>query len=236
MKQSVNTVCKIIIVMLLVGSFTAAQAQIHLAPAVSFNINNMNFDPKLDPSEGDVKWKTGFGAGLIATFPLNDRFALQVEPMFMQRGVGLEGSENDGGDTYSIKQNIRLSFIDVPVLVRAAFGSGNLRPYIAAGPYAGYLLSAKAKIDEARFNGQPVDGFEGQEEDVKDDLKSFDFGLNFGGGLSIPAGRGNLMVEALYNLGLSNLEDSGDNTEAVSDARNRGVMVKAAYSFPIGRR
>lgn len=90
-----------------------------------------------------------------------------------------------------------LNYLEIPVLLKLEWGS-NLHYYVNAGPYAGFLLSAKQKtsgnsafyFDKAgtmplTVSGQPfpAQSFDAT-TDVKDDLKGFNFGVSGGGGIS----------------------------------------------------
>lgn len=83
-----------------------------------------------------------------------------------------------------------------------------------AGPQVGFLASAKAKAEAQGVSA---------EEDIKDQLKGIDFGLNFGVGYDLPLGLG---VDLRYNLGLSNVFDTDE-----AEAKNGVLQFTASYSF-----
>ena len=94
-----------------------------------------------------------------------------------------------GGLIY--KEN--LSYIDIPVLVKIYPPlSLPVKINAFAGPYAGFAIAAKAKIDDSKT-------------DIMDTLKTFDFGLVFGGGVDINS----FTVDARYALGLAKIAESG---------------------------
>ncbi len=68
--------------------------------------------------------------------------------------------------------------------------------------FLGINTTAKVK---AEFDGQS------QEEDLTD-TKSTEFGLQFGGGIGFPVGKGELGVDIRYILGLSTIDDSADRS------------------------
>jgi len=70
-----------------------------------------------------------------------------------------------------------------------------------------------------------------EEQDIKDDIKSIDFGLAFGGGVSLPMGNNTVFVEGRYSLGLSDInDDSSDDTEI----KTKGIQIMAGITFPLG--
>ena len=99
-------------------------------------------------------------------------------------------------------------------MLKFAFGSGDTKPYVMAGPTVGWLLSAE------------VDG-----EDIKDDVKSIDFGIAFGGGVSLPMGNNTVFVEGRYSLGLTDInDDPTDDTKF----KTKGIQIMAGITFPLG--
>ena len=100
-------------------------------------------------------------------------------------------------------------------MLKFAFGSGDTKPYVMAGPTFGYLLSAKQ-----------------DETDIKDDVKSIDFGLTFGGGVSLPMGNNTVFVEGRYTLGLSDInDDSGPDADKI---KTKGIQIMAGITFSLG--
>ncbi|MCH7819320.1 MAG: PorT family protein, partial [Candidatus Marinimicrobia bacterium] len=139
---------------------------------------------------------TKFGLGGIMLYPLSEVLGLQVEAMYLLKG---SKAEFDFLGTV-FETELNLAYLSVPVMVRYNLGSEDTSPYIVVGPEFGFLLSAKSK-----FDGEP-------EEDVKDDFKSLDLGLNIGAGVSMNMGTMPVFAEVRYSLGLSNIEDNNDST------------------------
>jgi hypothetical protein len=209
--KKLSLVVVLLLAVLMIGS---ASAQTRLGGAFAFNLANMSADPETIQIEGlgavpvNYKSRTGIGFGGVVDLGLSENVTLHMEPMFLQKGSKIEAG---GGFTGELKA--KTSYIEVPVLFKFALGTSTTRPYVMAGPTLGLLLSAK--IDDV---------------DVKDDLKSIDFGLAFGGGVSIPAGNNSVFVEARYALGLSNVSDM----QGV-DLKNRGIQFVTGITFPVGQ-
>ena len=62
---------------------------------------------------------------------------------------------------------------------------------LEAGPQIGFLMSAKMKAES---------GGDSEEIDVKDDLKSIDFGINFGAGYKLENGLNFCLVIFQQNI------------------------------------
>ncbi len=183
----------------------SANAQVNFGVIGGLNLANVSFDP--DPDGVDLSNRTGFGIGGVLSFGLGETLALQLEPMFLQKGA--KATVQGFGET-----ELKSSYIEVPAMLKFAFGSSDTKPYVIAGPTIGYLLSAKQ-----------------DETDIKDDVKSIDFGLTFGGGVSLPMGNNTVFVEGRYSLGLSDInDDSSDDTKI----KTKGIQIMAGFTFPLG--
>jgi len=149
-------------------------------------------DNDFDEAEGSRK---GLVAGAFLAFPLGGPLSLQPEALFAQKGSAYDFSDLD--------TTIKLDYVEVPLLLKARFGVG-IRPYVFAGPYVGFRLSAKADSDAGD------DGPDGL--DLEDETKGTDYGYVAGAGLEI----GVVLVEARYARGLGGIasdeiEDDIDN-------------------------
>ena len=189
-----------------------ANAQVNFGVIGGLNLANLS----VDPDDGvDLSNRTAFGIGGILSFGVGETLALQLEPMFLQKGAKLKLSDLG----FTLEAEIKVSYIEVPAMLKFAFGSGDTKPYVMAGPTVGYLLSAKVKDDM-------------EEQDIKDDVKNIDFGLAFGGGVSLPMGNNTLFVEARYSLGLSDLNDDPDDPD--TSIKTKGIQIMAGITFPLG--
>ncbi len=86
--------------------------------------------------------------------------------------------------------------ITLPILLKVRLLRGTT-PYLLAGGEVGYALNQKFVLDDGQGNVE--------EEDISDEINRLYYGLCFGGGLELQAGSMNLLFEARYRLGLSNL-------------------------------
>jgi len=81
-------------------------------------------------------------------------------------------------------------------------------------------MTAKSKVE---FEG------ESQENDFKDDTKSTEFSLAFGGGIGFSVGNGELGVDIRYILGMSTFDDSSDPL----DLKNNVINFNLYYGFSL---
>lgn len=156
----------------------------------------LNFYSIYNDDNSATDSKVGFHLGLISHIHLANQFALQPELIFSTQGAQFT---ND-------KRN--LNYVNVPLLFQYMFDNGFR---LQAGPQLGFLVSAKSEANSTTT-------------DVKDNYKGFE--LAFGIGVSYvhpPTGFG---VDARYNFGLNNINDSGS-----VNSYNRGLQVGVFYLF-----
>ena len=193
-KLSTAGCCVIIVLAIAIQPIFAQDGAMQFGVKVGLNLANLSFDP--DPEGFSFDAATKFGVGGIMLYPLSEVLDLQVEAMYLLKGTKAEFDFL--GTVFEMELN--LAYLSVPVMVRYNLGSEDTSPYIVVGPEFGFLLSAKGK-----FGGEP-------EEDIKDDFKSLDLGLNIGAGVSMDMGTMPVFAEVRYSLGLSDIDDNDAGT------------------------
>ena len=181
----------------------------------------------------EIDMKAGFTGGAMAHFHFNQMWSIQPELLYVMKGGKSEDIsgdiEFDDGQTITNFEGDltwKLNYLEIPVLARLGIpNESKIDPFFYAGPAVSLLLSADASF-EGTADGSAVD----EEVDIKDILKSVDFGLIFGGGVGIEAGRGEVILDARYNLGLSSIDDSPDD----ADIKNGVISVFVGYQFALG--
>jgi len=144
----------------------------------------------------------GFHLGIMSEVTLTNTFSIQPEISYSQQGANQnsvfvfeEFPLLDG------ELEVRYNYINVPIMAKYYVVKGFS---IELGPQLGFLLSAEQED-------------EGQDIDVKDRLKSFDFGVNVGVGYKLENG---LNFGLRYNAGLTNIND----ISVFSDKNRHGVV------------
>ena len=210
MKFRVGAILAGAAMMVAAASPTYAQG-VTFGAKVGINFADVSADDAEDNEEFlDFGNKTGFVAGGFVEVPVAPQFSFAPEVLFSQKGAQAEGEED--GDEF--KYSVNLTQIQVPVLFKANFAAGSVRPFVVVGPAFGFRTSANAKLE---VNDELLD-----EEELDDDLESVEFSLVFGGGVRF----GKASVEARYDLGLNNLDK-----EEGSDAKTRTFSILFGYAF-----
>lgn len=147
----------------------------------------------------DKKSLVGFHAGGFVSFFLGDHFAIQPEVLFSSQGAKLDNA----GD----EQNLRVSYVNVPVLLKYRFTGGF---YLEAGPQIGFKVSEDT-----------------DDMTISDFAKSTD--LSIAGGLGFHSNMG-LGVGARYTAGVSKVGDfnAGDFDP---DFKNGVLQISLFYTL-----
>lgn len=171
------------------------------AQKVNFGIKGgLNVYTIHNDNDVDYDGKTGFHGGLLAHIHLGPQWALQPELVYSAQGAEY--------NTQSGNTKIKLGYINVPVMIQYMFNNGFR---IQAGPQLGVLINA-----ESQTNNNSID--------ISDDLNSMDVSL--GAGLAYVHPSSGFGVDARYNLGLSNINESGP-----VKSTNRGFQLGVFYLF-----
>lgn len=171
-----------------------------------------NYSTVVGDQADSFESKIGFAGGLGFQFGLCENWNLQPELMYSSQGA--DYSDSDFTGTYS------LNYLNVPIMAQFEVGDGF---HLEAGPQIGFLLSAK---DEYSLS----DGGS-MEEDIKEFVKSTDFGLNLGAGYTFSNG---ISLRARYNLGLTDVIDNQELSDAGAKWKNSVVSLAVGYYIKLG--
>jgi len=170
----------------------------------------------------DAESRTAFWGGGFLTFPLAPGFAIQPEVLYASKGVAATGAFD--GD---VEAQLRIAYIEVPILAKFTVGTSIARPYFFAGPTIGFRVSCEVEVSGGGIS-ITADCDESDEEDVE--FKSTDIGAVFGAGFDYDLSGVTLVVDGRYGLGLSTIVDGpGD-----PDVKNRAFAFLVGLSIPLG--
>ena len=161
---------------------------------VSVKVQDINFGAKAGVNFATITGddvdsfdsRTAFHVGFVAEIVISDAFSFQPELLYSAQGADWSEDGFEG--------TTKVDYLNVPLMAKFYVGEGFS---LEAGPQVGFLLSAK-------------DVEEGEEDfDLKDYIKGIDFGVNLGVGYKMEGG---LNFGARYNLGLSDANDTDDDS------------------------
>ncbi|MDT8435700.1 MAG: porin family protein [Gemmatimonadota bacterium] len=184
-------------------------------------ITDLDVDAADPADEVDTETSTGLVGGAFLTIGLGERFFVQPEVLYSQKGA--EFSDPVEGFTAELE----LDYIEVPVLfgVRFPLVGSPIEPRIFAGPAVAFEASCDVSGDEG---GVSVN-LDCDEFGI--DTKSTDFGVLGGAGVNIGVGGFDIVLDARYVLGLADLDDT---TGSEDDVKNRAFQFMGGVAFPLG--
>ncbi len=149
-----------------------------------------------DISSDEVDYSSGVIFGASYDHYFSDKWSLKVAAYYDQKGA----KDPFAGD-------LNVNYLTIPINPNWHFGKRK-RWFLNFGPYAGFLLSANA------FG-----------IDVKDSVKSTDFGFNTGIGIKIPIGNKlNFFIESTGQSGFTSV-DAEDNTSVKNSRGSLAIGV-----------
>ncbi|CAM1333267.1 porin family protein [Tenacibaculum aestuariivivum] len=191
----------LLVVAMVAASFTANAQDVKFGAKAGLNIASLSGD-----NDENIDSRTSFHVGAVAEIEISDKFSVQPELVYSAQGAT---SDYELGSV-TVDATAKLDYLNLPVMAKYYVAEGLS---LEAGPQIGFLLSAKTEADVSGASSQ----------DIKDEMKSIDFGLNFGAGYKLDNG---LNFSARYNLGLSSVADDDD-----FDIKNGVFQVSVGYFF-----
>ncbi len=178
--------------------------------------------------ESDTRFRPGLEAGLEAEYQFASQFSASVGVMYSQQGckyknINMESSNNANYTNVAYSDiTQQMHYINVPIMLNCYIAEGLA---VKAGVQLGYLFDTKFKYTETPYNVSKLGEFSYGTEtsyniNTDDYFKAFD--------VSIPIGvsyeNQNVVIDARYNLGLTNISKSTDN-------KNRFFTFTVGYKF-----
>jgi opacity protein-like surface antigen len=190
-------------------SGTASALDFGVGPLFGVNLANASID---EPQGTSLKTEmnTGFAFGARAEFGVTSPYSLLLEPQYLQRGA----SEKFSGLGVSAQADVRLNYLELPILAKAKFGSMKAHAYAFAGPSLGLFL-----------NGEAESG--GGTNDVKN-ISSFNFSADIGAGGTYQAQEYVYVnADVRYSHGFTSASDTSDD----NDWLNRDIRIQLCVLF-----
>jgi len=206
------------------SAFNLTQAQVTFG--VKTGLNSSNFFEKNDDkvlSEG-YKYKAGANLGLTVDFPINNNLGVQTGLTFQSRGYRIEEVKDVASYDLELKSKTYLNYIDIPINLKYTYELSSFNIHAIGGLYVGTALNG-------RYEGSST--FRGVTDETKFDIdfgndqgeiKSLDYGLNFGAGVEFGA----FGLNFTYAHGLANLSNNTTNDYRLN---NRLISISATYRF-----
>lgn len=189
-----------------------------LVPALA---QNVTLGVKLGPNGGDIAFepaedtrlRVGFMGGAALAFGVHPAFGVQLEVLFSQKGAKVDDPSSGTSATFGV------NYLEVPLLARVSVPTGTVRPVFFLGPAVAFETSCSVS---GEMDGVQVDvDCDAPLLDGGLQRKKTDVGVVAGAGFDVDVGPAIVQFEGRYNLGLTNLDDSGDPGASAKTRRFR---------------
>lgn len=170
----------------------------------------------VEPAGMEQKYLAGFQVGLFKGFNISPSVQIQPEIFFIQKGSKVTYTL----DAVEVIGKVKISYFEIPLLLKFNIKPDtSVNPYLIAGPYVAFRSKATATVEAL---GQT------EKEDIKDQVKSTDFGIIGGAGLEFKVGGllKYILAEIRYELGLADI-DKGASTKA----KNSSIVFNVGVGF-----
>jgi hypothetical protein len=208
----------------LAGSTAQAALGVRVGAAVSgLRSSDKDFRPYLG-YEVEMLQQVGnpeYGpqVGVWWDIPLLGFLTARPELGFVQRGYHL-----DQIPLYNSSYKIRISYLELPALLRAGLTRGRVRPGLLLGPYAAYRLDAVGRLmDHGDVDTRRLSTVSG-----------FDYGLVTGLDTDVIVGAGRLLLDLRLNWGLADVMREADGFTPLHDTPGRVQVLSLAFSTGYG--
>lgn len=208
---------KLLFAVILLVAFGSASAQ-----EKTSNVANIKFGAKGginfanlagDDADG-AKMFVGFNAGFFIEIPVADKLVFQPEILYSAQGSKSEGPLFVDGSVYNVEATFKFNYINIPLLFKYEIAD---KFSLEAGPYVGFLTSAKLKAK--------IQGVGSETIDAKDMLKSTDFGIAIGMNYEFTDV---IFANARYQSGLTEIGDADGNN---NDIKNSVFQIGLGFRF-----
>lgn len=209
-------------------AFSVSALNVGLDIKGALNMSKVRFSEDLpDGMSNNMLLNTAAGAAV--RLQIVDAFTIQPELLYSVKGSTLEMEEEEQGVSVKMTSKGIASYLEIPVLFKYNIpASETIIPSVYAGPALGILLSAKQKTTASAAGIELND-----EQDVKDETNTVDFGVAFGADLGIKAGPGRIILDARYTLGLMDVSKEAEegSREEEPTIKNGSISIFAGYGF-----
>ena len=191
-------------------------------------LNMSNLSAKNNTSniskDGNYKMNAGLHLGVTVDIPLYKFLSLETGLMATTKGFK---SETDLPLNITVKAKDYLFYVDLPIMVKGTLDLNAVKLYAELGPYLG--LGVYGIL--VTYTTTPI-GQDTTSHTIKwgsgssNDLRRFDMGLTFGGGVEV--GPVPIFLGFSYDLGLINMAATTDNGNKITS----GVFkISLGYRF-----
>ena len=185
-----------------------------------------------DRVNSDSEPLKGLASALVVNIRLNDRFSLQPELAYTQRGWRSQWYPRP-----SIKNDVlRMNYLELPVLVRYSPFAGKWQPFVLVGPVVGRGVGGFdiATIDSPVFGEYSFPWQMTFGDDPESQYELYDIALLAGAGVLYRTKRTEVFVDLRYQSSVTDFVPAGNMVQYSDDitAKHRVWLLSVGYLIP----
>jgi len=186
---------KRLILLITIGFLTTPVfSQIKFGVKGGINVSNARYSQSMD-------YRVAPLFGCLAEFQINENVNFQSELVYSKEGAEDEYDESFYGWSGKVKETLKVTYLNVPLLLRYKLGKGFK---LLGGTQIGFLLEADQVLEFVNSSHDP------EVKNLTDEMNSCNVSLCIGTSWEAKCGLG---IDARYNGGLSNV--SNQDTELI---------------------
>jgi opacity protein-like surface antigen len=175
----------------------------------------------------NTSWAYGGGGGVFMNYRFNEYFVLQPEAMWAWKGFKVK---HDVAPDIEIDITTKVYYIDVNALAKITVPmEGMVKPHLLIGPYVGFKIGDGWSMDPDP-PAEYADDVEQAFDDMLDQTRTTDFGVDFGAGLDYMLSSGGMITfDVRYALGLVKLFENDEGADP--DMKHQLFQIFVGYGF-----
>ncbi|HJY63057.1 MAG TPA: porin family protein [Ignavibacteria bacterium] len=200
-----SMVIMMLVMITVINTDSYSQSNTSLGIESGLNLANMSLTPNFTTSS-----RTGLMVGGFADIGVSRIVSIRPGIRYVTKGF----STTSNGVTF----NEKLSYLELPMLLKASIPLDRIKPYFTAGPTLGIQLSASEEI---------TNGVQVQTNDAGTAWETIDMGLYFGGGIEFHVAHNTDVFTGFgYTLGLTNVS----KIQGI-EGKNNGIHITGGIKF-----
>jgi Outer membrane protein beta-barrel domain len=210
-------------------TLNVASAQTMIGIKGGLNLSSFNFSADSLKSQFSPSNLRGYLFSIPIEIPIGKHWAIQTEIGFLQKGYKSYQSIRAGTSTLKTELEELRNYADVPFMIKMHRKLGPITIYGNAGPSFSYAVSGKqsTNVTNTPDNGTGSSTQTSGTVNFTDANGRWDYGINYGGGITLNIGIGKVALDGRFLDGLKNLKAIAANPGAAT--YSKGFATSLGY-------
>jgi hypothetical protein len=209
--------------------WNVASAQTMIGIKGGVNLSSFNFSVDSLKNQFNPNNLRGYLFSIPIEIPIGKHWAIQTEIGFLQKGYKSYQSIRSGASTLKTELEELRNYADVPFMLKMHRKLGPITIYGNAGPSFSYAVSGKqsTNVTTTPDNGSTTSTQVSGTVNFTDETGRWDYGINYGGGITVSIGIGKIALDGRFLDGLKDLKAITANPGAAT--YSKGFATSLGY-------